>query len=142
MFLVKVAGEDFFPEIDAGMMRLHIRMPTGTRIEHTEYVVNQIENQIRRAIPDRELIGISDNIGLPISYDLAFYQTDSTGPQDADILIQEAPEHRPTAIYETKIRNILHQQFPNVTGLFSGGGHCQPGVELRFGGRDRHPGLR
>ncbi|HTW87450.1 MAG TPA: efflux RND transporter permease subunit [Candidatus Binataceae bacterium] len=118
MFLVNVAGEDFFPEIDAGMMRLHIRMPTGTRIERTEYVINQIENQIRKAIPDRELVGISDNIGLPISYDLAFYQTDSTGPQDADILIQEAPEHHPTAIYETKIRNILHRQFPNVTGYF------------------------
>jgi multidrug efflux pump subunit AcrB len=118
MVLVVVAGEDFFPVVDAGMMRLHVKMPTGTRIERTEYVVNQLEKDVRRVIPAVELQGISDNIGLPISYDLAFYQTDSTGPQDTDILIQLQPKHQPSAMYETKIRRLLKNDFPNVTGYF------------------------
>ncbi|HXW84836.1 MAG TPA: efflux RND transporter permease subunit [Candidatus Binataceae bacterium] len=118
MLLIVPAGEDFFPSVDAGMMRLHVRMPSGTRIEHTEYLVDQLEQQIRRIIPADQLAGISDNIGLPISYDLAFYQTDSTGPQDADLLIQLNPKHAPTASYEAKIRQLLAQSFPNMTGYF------------------------
>ena len=94
--MLLVVGEDFFPRIDAGMMSLHLRMPTGTRVEHTEYVVENIERAIRTVVPADELEGISDNIGLPISYDLAFYHTDSIGPQDADLLIQLKPEHKPT----------------------------------------------
>ncbi|HTT76051.1 MAG TPA: efflux RND transporter permease subunit [Candidatus Binataceae bacterium] len=119
MALLLVTGEDFFPVVDAGMMRLHVRMPTGTRIEYTEYGVNKIEEAIRRVIPASELQGISDNIGLPVSYDLAFYQTDSTGPQDADILIQLKLDHqRPTAFYESRIRRLISQQFPQVTAYF------------------------
>ena len=78
--LLPIVGEDFFPTVDAGMMRLHVRAPTGTRIEHTEYLVDRIERgPFARIIPADELESISDNIGLPISYDLAFYQTDSIG---------------------------------------------------------------
>ena len=113
-----VVGEDFFPSIDAGMMSLHVRMPTGTRIEHTELVVDNIERTIRAVVPADELQGISDNIGLPISYDLAFYQTDSIGPQDCDILIQLKPDHQPTALYQKKIRGLLSRQYPNVTAYF------------------------
>ena len=69
-------------------------------------------------IPPSELDSISDNIGLPVSYDLAFYQTDSIGPQDADVLIQLKPSHRPTAIYQDRIRQVLTAQFPNVTSYF------------------------
>ncbi len=116
--LVKVVGEDFFPKVDAGMMRLHVRAPTGTRIEHTELIVDDVERAIRRVIPPNELEGISDNIGLPVSYDLAFYQTDSIGPMDADILIQLKPKHHPTAMYEDRIRYALEAQFPNVTSYF------------------------
>ncbi len=118
MFLAGIAGEDFFPTVDAGMMRLHVRMPSGTRIEHTEFVADRLEQEIRSVIPAAELEGISDNIGLPISYDLAFYQTDSSGPQDADVLIQLKPGHRPTATYESEIRGLLARDFPNVTGYF------------------------
>jgi len=113
-----VVGEDFFPSIDAGMMSLHVRMPTGTRVEHTEFMVDNIERTIRTVIPADELQGISDNIGLPISYDLAFYHTDSIGPQDADLLIQLKPDHQPTAIYQQKIRELLARQYPNVTAYF------------------------
>ncbi len=118
MAMLLVVGEDFFPRIDAGMMSLHLRMPTGTRVEHTEYVVDNIERAIRTVVPAEELEGISDNIGLPISYDLAFYHTDSIGPQDADLLIQLKPEHKPTADYQNKIRRLLASRFPNVTAYF------------------------
>src|SRR6202046_3313159 len=116
--MLLVVGEDFFPSIDAGMMSLHIRMPTGTRVEHTEYEVDRIERAIRTVVPADELLGISDNIGLPLSYDLAFYQTDSIGPQDADLLIQLEPKHKPTAGYQQKIRELLAVRFPNVTVYF------------------------
>jgi len=116
--MLLVVGEDFFPRIDAGMMSLHLRMPTGTRVEHTEFMVDNIERTIRTVIPADELQGISDNIGLPLSYDLAFYHTDSIGPQDADLLIQLKPDHQPTAIYQDKIRGLLKRQYPNVTAYF------------------------
>src|SRR5271163_5100086 len=116
--LLLVVGEDFFPAIDAGMMSLHVRMPTGTRIEHTELVVDEIERAIRTVVPDNELQGISDNIGLPLSYDLAFYQTDTIGPQDADLLIQLKTDHKPTVGYQQKIRDLLSVKFPNVTVYF------------------------
>ncbi len=113
-----VVGEDFFPTIDAGMMSLHVRMPTGTRVEHTEFMVDNIERAIRTMVPADELEGISDNIGLPLSYNLAFYHTDSIGPQDADVLIQLKPDHQPTALYQDKIRDMLKRQYPNVTSYF------------------------
>jgi len=116
--LLRGVGEDFFPAVDAGMMRLHVRLPTGTRIEKTEFVVDAIEHAIREVIPASELQGISDNIGLPVSYDLAFYQTDTIGPQDADVLIQLKPKHSPTEAYQARIRERLGRDFPNVTTYF------------------------
>jgi CzcA family heavy metal efflux pump len=116
--LVLIVGEDFFPAVDAGMMRLHLRMPTGTRIEHSELLVDNVERTIRTIIPAGELDSISDNIGLPVSYDLAFYQTDSIGPQDADVLIQLKPSHRPTRMYQDRIRRTLEEKYPNITSYF------------------------
>jgi multidrug efflux pump subunit AcrB len=116
--LLPIVGEDFFPVVDAGMMRLHVRAPTGSRIERTEYLVDQIDHTIRTIISPAELESISDNLGLPISYDLAFYQTDTIGPQDADVLIQLKPEHQPTAIYERRIRDALATKYPEVTAYF------------------------
>ena len=71
-----------------------------------------------RSFRPAELESISDNLGLPVSYDLAFYQTDSVGPQDADVLIQLKPKHRPTAIYQQRIRNALAAKYPQVTSYF------------------------
>jgi len=117
--LLLVVGEDFFPRVDAGMMRLHVRGPTGTRIEKTEVLVASIERAIREVIPAADLESISDNIGLPLYYDLAFYQTDTIGAQDADILIQLKPKHgEPTPVYEARIRQILHRRLPNVGTYF------------------------
>jgi multidrug efflux pump subunit AcrB len=116
--LMFVVGQDFFPAIDAGMMKLHVRAPTGTRIEKTERIVDEVERTIRGLIPASELAGISDNIGTPISYNLAFYQTDSIGPQDADVLIQLEPTHAPTALYQEKIRRALGRKFPDTDVYF------------------------
>jgi multidrug efflux pump subunit AcrB len=116
--LAWTVGEDFFPAVDAGLMKLHVRAPTGTRIERTEFIVDNIERAIRGIIPAREIGGITDTIGLPVSYDLAFYPTDNIGDQDAEILIQLAPNHHPTAAYQREIRAMLQQRFPTVTGYF------------------------
>jgi multidrug efflux pump subunit AcrB len=116
--LVLIVGQDFFPTVDAGMMRLHVRAPTGTRIERTEQIVDSVERAIRKIIPPDELEDVSDNIGVPISYDLAFYQTDSVAAQDADILIQLEPKHRPTAMYEDRIREMLLVNFPQAVAYF------------------------
>jgi multidrug efflux pump subunit AcrB len=116
--LIAVVGQDFFPSVDAGMMRLHVRAPSGTRIERTEQIVGAVERSIRGIIPPAELESISDNIGVPTSYDLAYYQTDSVAGQDADILIQLKPTHRPTAMYEDRIRQMLPVNFPQVEGYF------------------------
>ena len=118
VLLLFVAGQDFFPTIDAGLMKLHVRAPTGTRIERTEQIVDNVERSIRELIPAAELAGISDNIGTPISYNLAFYQTDSIGPQDADVLVQLTEKHQPTALYQDKIRRALAQSIPDTEIYF------------------------
>lgn len=116
--LLWVVGEDFFPAVDAGLMKLHVRAPTGTRIERTEWIVDNIDRAIRQIIPANEIVGVSDNLGLPVSYDLAFYPTDNIGDQDAEILIQLAPDHHPTVGYQRQIRAMLARRFPTVTGYF------------------------
>ena len=116
--LLWVVGQDFFPTVDAGLMKLHVRAPTGTRIERTELLVDNIERSIRQIIPAKDLEGVSDNIGLPVSYDLAFYPTDNIGAQDGEILIQLAAGHKPTDQYEERIRQMLRTDYPNITGYF------------------------
>ena len=116
--LMWVVGQDFFPSVDSGLMRLHVRAPTGTRIEATEWLINKIDLDIRRVIPASELQSISDNIGVPQSFVLAYYPTDSIGEQDADIMIELAPTHRPTADYEAAIRLRLARDFPGVETYF------------------------
>ncbi len=119
LFLEPVVGEDFFPNVDAGMMKIHLRAPSGTRIEESERIVDGIERGIKRVIPATELDSVSDNIGLPaFAYVLAYYQTDSVGPQDADVLISLKPDHHPTAAYRDRIRRMVHEQFPGVQVYF------------------------
>jgi len=119
LFLLPVVGEDFFPAVDAGMMKMHVRAPSGMRVEQTERVVDEIERAIRGIIPGRELDQISDNIGLPpFAYVLAFYQTDSVGPQDADVLIALRAGHHPTAGYIRTIRGMIAERFPGVRVYF------------------------
>jgi multidrug efflux pump subunit AcrB len=118
-FLGPVVGQDFFPTVDAGMLKMHLRAPSGTRVEETERIVDDLERAVKRVIPANELDSISDNIGLPaFAYVLAYYQTDSVGPQDADILISLKPGSHSTASYRERIRRLVHEQFPGVQVYF------------------------
>src|SRR5580658_8045970 len=116
--LLYVTGEDFFPTVDAGLMKFHVRAPSGTRIERTTVIVDEIERSIRQIIPADELQQISDDIDLPQPYAIAFFPSDNIGPQDGEILIQLEPKHHPTAVYQQRIREMMSTKFPNVEGYF------------------------
>lgn len=118
MGLIFVVGMDFFPEVDAGLMKLHYRGPPGTRIEETEKMVAQVEDRIRELIPAEEIETINDMIGVPIFFNLAFVQTDNISGMDADILIALRPGHRPTAMYRQKLREALTRDFPGSSFYF------------------------
>ena len=115
MMLVTVSGEDFFPNVDTGMIRLHVRVPVGTRLEESSRILDGVERTIRGLIPADEFELMTDHIGLPVYWALLFYQTDSLGPQDADLQIELKKKHHPTAEYIKKIRTAIHSQFPAVT---------------------------
>jgi multidrug efflux pump subunit AcrB len=72
-FIMRFVGEDFFPPVDAGLLKLHVRAPSGTRIERTAWLVDNIERSIRKIIPADELEQISDDIDLPQPYAIAFF---------------------------------------------------------------------
>src|SRR6202034_1296286 len=93
-------GQDFFPSVDGGQFKLHVRAHTGTRIEDTARLCDQIENVIRGEIPKSELGTIIDNIGLPYSgLNLSYSNSAPVGPGDADILVELSKKHRPTEEY-------------------------------------------
>jgi multidrug efflux pump subunit AcrB len=116
--LAFVVGTDFFPNVDAGQMRLHVRAPLGTRIEETEHLIASIEAKIRKVIPADEIQTIDDNIGIPTVYNLAFVQTDSLGGQDADVLVALKEPHGSTFDYERTLRDQLAGEFPGVMFYF------------------------
>ncbi len=117
--LVPFLGQDFFPSVDAGTFRLHVRTATGTRVEETANVVDQVEATIRRQIPPKELQGIVDSIGLPVSgINLSYSDSGVSGPADADITVALQENHKPTAGYIRQLRLSLHQQFPGVIFYF------------------------
>ncbi|MBP1602504.1 MAG: acriflavin resistance protein, partial [Acidobacteria bacterium] len=120
MGLMFQVGQDFFPTVDSGQMRLHVRAPSGTRIEETEQIISRVEASIRRQIPARELRTILDNIGLPVGgINLAYTDSATIGSADAEILISLDPEnHRPSEEYKKLIRRQLTAEFPDVTFFF------------------------
>ncbi len=116
--LLWIVGVDFFPSVDAGLMKLHVRAPAGTRIEETEKLVASVEDEIRKVIPPTELDGINSMIGVPINYNLAFLPTDNVGPMDAEITVQLKHGHRPSAEYRAALRKVLVGRFPQATTYF------------------------
>jgi multidrug efflux pump subunit AcrB len=112
-------GRDFFPLIDGGQIQLHVRAPAGTRIEATEGIFQSIEDKIREVIPQSERGIIVDNIGLPArSYNLAFSDGSTIGPNDGIILVSLQPGHAPTSDYVRQLRQILPRTFPEVIFYF------------------------
>jgi len=113
-------GTDFFPRVDAGQIRLHVRCPGGTRIEETELHFAAVEESIRRIIPAAEISDILDNIGLPYNgYNLAFSDSVTLGPADGEILVSlKSGEHHSTWDYVREMRRKLNREFPDLTFFF------------------------
>jgi len=117
--LIPKLGQDFFPSVDAGQFRLHVRAPGGTRIEETTRLVDRIESVIREEIPAGEISGILDNIGFPFGgVPLTYIDNGLTGTGDGDILVSLNPDHRPTDGYVRRLRVRLNRDFPGTTFYF------------------------
>lgn len=117
--LVRWLGQDFFPSVDSGQFILHLRAKTGTRIEDVAMLCDLVEQSIRQKIPNQELAGILDNIGLPYSQLNYMYSTDGTiGAGDADVLVTLQQKHHPTPDYVRRLRSSLPREFPGVTFYF------------------------
>jgi multidrug efflux pump subunit AcrB len=118
--LARLVGRDFFPDVDAGTLRLHARMPAGTRIEQTEVRFADVEQEIRRTLPAAELDTILDNIGIPNAWSsLAQGDVPNIAATDGEILISLNRErHRPVADYEVQLRKRLNEKFPDLVFFF------------------------
>ncbi|MDE1146019.1 MAG: efflux RND transporter permease subunit [Azospirillaceae bacterium] len=117
--LLAFVGRDFFPAVDSGEIRLHMRAATGTRIEETARIADEVETRIRQTIPAAELASVLDNIGLPVSgINLTYNSAAPIGSADADILVTLGANHHPTAGYVTQLRQALTQAFPSITFAF------------------------
>src|SRR5262249_30902848 len=99
LVLVRWVGEDFFPAVDSGQVKLPLRAPTGTRIDETAALCDHVEAAIRQRIPRDEVTTVIDNIGLPYSgINLSYSNSAPIGPSDADILVVLSEKHHPTAL--------------------------------------------
>src|SRR3984885_9216321 len=117
--IVPWLGQDFFPPVDAGSFKLHMRAPTGMRIEDTAFLCDQVEDSIRKQIPPDEVASMIDNIGLPYSgINLSYSNSAPRGSSDADILVTLSEKHHPTADYVNQLRLSLARQFPGVMFAF------------------------
>ncbi len=150
MFLVPFLGQDFFPTVDAGQFKLHIRAKTGTRIEETAKLCDQIEAAIRQKIDPKDLDAILDNIGLPYSgINLSYSNSGVVGSADADIQVSLKPGHKPTADYQRQLRIDLPKEFPGTLFAFQPAdivsqilnfGLPAP-IDIQFIGRDANKSL-
>jgi multidrug efflux pump subunit AcrB len=117
--LFPALGRDFFPEVDAGEMLLHVRAPPGTRIERTQEYFAQVEAAIRRIVGNDQVDVMIDNIGLPYSgINRALSNSATVGPMDGDILISLKADHTPTASHVADLRRRLPKLFPEMVFFF------------------------
>jgi multidrug efflux pump subunit AcrB len=109
-------GQDFFPSVDSGQFKIHVRARTGTRIEETALLCDHIDATIREHIPAKEVVSVVDNIGLPYSgLNLSYSTSAPIGPADADIQVQLTEDHHPTNDYVETLRRVLNREYPGVT---------------------------
>lgn len=120
--LVPRVGQDFFPTVDAGQIRLHVNAPIGTRIEETGLVFSDVEEEIRRVVDAADLDVIIDNIGIPPSTNLAYSDNVTLTSSDGEILVSLKEDHRtPTADYVRRLRERLPEAFPDLSFYFQPG---------------------
>ena len=109
-------GQDFFPSVDSGQFKIHVRAATGTRIEETALLCDHIDATIRQHVPSKEIVTIVDNIGVPYSgLNLSYSTSAPIGPADADIQVQLTEDHHPTGAYVEQLRKVLAREYPGVT---------------------------
>ena len=109
-------GQDFFPSVDSGQFKLHVRAATGTRIEDMAALCDRIDAAVRETIPQKELVTIIDNIGLPYSgINTTYSNSAAIGPADADIQVSLTQDHHSTDDYIARLRPKLNREFPGVT---------------------------
>jgi multidrug efflux pump subunit AcrB len=146
-----VVGRDFFPAIDSGQIKLHVRAPAATRIEATERIFQEVEDKIREVIPAHERDLIVDDIGVPQRvYNLAFTDGSTISVNDGVILISLKEGHTPTAGYVRRLREVLPAAFPSVTFYFQDADMITQilnfglpaQIDVRVIGRDRGNNLR
>src|SRR5580704_1985057 len=149
--MLTVVGRDFFPAIDSGQIKLHVRAPAATRIEATERIFQEVEDRIREVIPARERDLIVDDIGVPQRvYNLAFTDGSTINVNDGVILVSLKEGHAPTADYVRRLREVLPAAFPSVTFYFQSADMITQilnfglpaQIDLRVVGRDRATNLR
>ncbi|MEW4561037.1 efflux RND transporter permease subunit [Bremerella sp. JC770] len=117
--LVPMIGQDFFPTVDSGQMRLHVRAPAGTRVEETERYFAQVVDTIYEVVPEEEIESVIDNIGIPNSgINLALSDGTLMSSADGEILISLGHEHTPTAVHKKKLRSELQRRFPELTFFY------------------------
>jgi multidrug efflux pump subunit AcrB len=149
--MLTLVGRDFFPAIDGGQIKLHVRARAATRIEATERIFQEVEDKIREVIPGRERDLIVDDIGLPQrAYNLAFTDGSTINVNDGVILVSLKEGHAPTADYVRKLREVLPAAFPSVTFYFQAADMITQilnfglpaQIDARVVGRDRATNLR
>jgi multidrug efflux pump subunit AcrB len=149
--MLTVVGRDFFPAIDGGQVKLHVRAPAATRIEATERIFQQVEDKIREVIPARDRDLIVDDIGVPQRvYNLAFTDGSTINVNDGVILVSLKEGHAPTAGYVRRLREVLPAAFPSVTFYFQAADMVTQilnfglpaQIDVRTVGRDRATNLR
>jgi multidrug efflux pump subunit AcrB len=117
--LFPLLGMDFFPQVDAGQMRLHVRAPPGTRIEKTQDYFAHVEAAIRQIVGNGQIDVLLDNIGLPYSgINIALSDSATVGPMDGEILISLKESHTPTAQHMAELRRELPRRFPELQFFF------------------------
>jgi multidrug efflux pump subunit AcrB len=146
-----MVGRDFFPAIDGGQIKLHVRAPAATRIEATERIFQEVEDKIREIIPERDRDIIVDDIGVPQQpYNLAFSDGSTINVNDGVIMVSLKDGHKPTADYVRRLREMLPAAFPSVTFYFQSADMVTQilnfglpaQIDLRVIGRDRATNLR
>ncbi len=147
LLLFPLLGRDFFPQVDAGQMRLHVRAPVGTRIEQTQDYFAQVEASIRDLVGTKQIDAMLDNIGLPYSgMNIALSDSATVGPMDGEILISLKERHTPTAALTARLRRDLPKRFPDLGFFFQPAdivdqvlnfGQPAP-IDIRVSGPDHH----
>jgi multidrug efflux pump subunit AcrB len=119
LLLFPQIGRDFFPQVDAGQMRLHVRAPPASRLEETQHYFSQVERAIRKIVGNDQIDVILDNIGLPYSgINIALSDSATVGPMDGEIFISLKKEHTPTAAHVAILRRELPRLFPDLQFFF------------------------